>query len=90
MKLIIATTAALLAGAAFAQSTAPAPAAAPMAPAPMEAPAAPAPAADPAPAASAAATMSVKDGKWTMGDRKATKAEIAQWKKENPSMSKPM
>ena len=64
-----------------------------MAPAPMEGPAAPAPAANPAPAAvtaEAAPALTVKDGKWLMGDRKATKAEIAQWKKENPSMSKPL
>ena len=49
----------------------------------------------PAPATGAMAmastdTMTVKDGKWWMGDHKATKAEIAQWKKENPTMSAPM
>ena len=37
----------------------------------------------------AADTMTAKNGKWMMGDRKATKAEIADWKKAHPGMSTP-
>ncbi len=85
MKMLLTGLAvALMASAAVAQTTTPAD---PAAPAAMESAAA-APAAEPAAPAAAseaaapsATTLAQRDGKWWNGDRRATKPEIAAWKK---------
>lgn len=79
---IVGLAAALMATAAFAQTTTPAPAA-PAAPEAMTpatpADAAPAPAADTA--MGSAPMLTERGGKWYNGDKPATKAEISAYKK---------